>query len=583
MPVLILCCLGCTALKNRRRKAKAEKLGIPYEHVKFDRSMVSAQLRALTLEPMLFLAALGVGLEFGSQAATHMLMGKVCRAELGYGDSECDTMLSFDDEAAVEDQEGLAEVLVETNRVRMFQALLALIPGVFYTFLTLGFPRKLASLKSVLVFAMFLNFLAYVMSVVHYAFVDQLPLAFFYTETLASWFGADVLYLFAVRRIAELSDNPRRFLFLSMGGTLFGTIGGPFVHRWLGYYGIFGGRAGLYFVGMVTAIVMLKTHHEEERGADQQQQQQPAAAEDESPVDLGKAWRLLRGGFLSIIGQSTARQTASLFLQVCAFSVLVLSEMQSQTVFLFLFKEFDPFKITTFTGYQTLLQLTGMLGFFMLLPWLKSSRIRFTDATIVYVACFLSGFGQLFSGLATEQWQFMVSQALALLQPWARDVSQRAAEGLVGGEGDERQSLSALLTFLSALMPLFANPMYKMLFEATLDEHAGSFLLLSAGLLCLASIFAAFSLGLGPREFSVREDKEVVRQREIDQLRKDIEQSRARLRRASTRDEEEGGEEAVPQPIVVPPRVEVEVEEAPSKGQEAEVVSEPTSVNPVDV
>ena len=138
-------------------------------------SFFIAFLRSLTLEPSLFLMGLGLALEYGSQVSTNMLIQKVCQFELGQNVSTCAEDQLF------RHQDLETAVIQRVNQVRLVQTWIATAPGLIYTLLTFGIqssnPRHL---KAMLILPMVFTLVSHLVSIVHYAFLEELPTEFFY-------------------------------------------------------------------------------------------------------------------------------------------------------------------------------------------------------------------------------------------------------------------------------------------------------------------------------------------------------------------------------------------------------------------
>ena len=100
--------------------------------------------------------------------------------------------------------------------------------------------------KPLILIPMIGDFISTIFNIINYAFIDTLPLEFFYTDKIGSFFGGYAVYYLGVYSYgtAITQPNERAYRLARMNGmetiaTIIGTLLSPVVFKTLGYHGSF--------------------------------------------------------------------------------------------------------------------------------------------------------------------------------------------------------------------------------------------------------------------------------------------------------------------------------------------------------
>ena len=141
----------------------------------------------ISLEPAIFLLFCGQHLVRGSNLQEYLLIWKICRLELNYPEEVC-ANITNDEFEDIND-----EVQKRANNFLMISQWLGGAPPVIYLFFAGGLIDKYGC-KPFFLFSLTGLLLKVTCQLINYAFIEQLPLEFFYMENIHAFFGGSTLY-----------------------------------------------------------------------------------------------------------------------------------------------------------------------------------------------------------------------------------------------------------------------------------------------------------------------------------------------------------------------------------------------------
>jgi len=119
--------------------------------------------------------------------------------------------------------------------------------------------------KPLLLFPLIGDLIRVLLNIVNYAFIETLPLEFFYFDSIASFFGGSTVYYLGVYSYGTTVTKPKerahRLARLDGVETLanvVGTLLSPFVFRQLGYFGNYAISCGFFAASILYLIFVVK-------------------------------------------------------------------------------------------------------------------------------------------------------------------------------------------------------------------------------------------------------------------------------------------------------------------------------------
>ena len=108
-------------------------------------------------------------------------------------------------------------------------------------------------------------FLASFINIINYAFIDTLPLEFFYLNKISSFFGGYAIFTLGVYVYGTTVTKPeeRTYRFLRFDGmftlsNITGTLVSPYIFDYMGYYGNYILSSAFYALAIIYLIFFVK-------------------------------------------------------------------------------------------------------------------------------------------------------------------------------------------------------------------------------------------------------------------------------------------------------------------------------------
>ena len=144
-------------------------------------------LKDVTLEPVVFLVKFGSILIVGAQIQTDLLLWKICHLQLGYSELICQNLTS-DENDLINDQ-----VQLKANNFLMVFEWLQSGPALIFS-LFVGSLVDIYGCKIFIMITLIGHLISDIGILLNYAFIEQLPMEFFYVEAIFSLFGGRPVY-----------------------------------------------------------------------------------------------------------------------------------------------------------------------------------------------------------------------------------------------------------------------------------------------------------------------------------------------------------------------------------------------------
>ena len=424
---------------------------------------------AITLEPLMFMRAFGQLIVNGAQITTDLLLWKICHLELDYSEEICKNLTEYE---TIKD-----EVQRQANDIQMVTGWLRNGPALIYTL----FAGSLADdfgFKPFILLPCIGALISDVMMLINCIFIRDLPLQFFYFESLGSVFGGGAIFYLGVYGLGTLvsQDNARastlaRYDGLETLGLIFGTLLSPLVLR-QSRIAAYACKIGTSAFAILYLVFIVK---EPAKPKTQKVVRTKTQTLVKPLVDMVRAIFKTRPNKLHIL----------LAIQFYCFGSYWFAIEEKNLRYLYLNKtmDFDGVAFSWLTVFMTICNSVGLL---MVLPFLshfckmQDSFIQTIVITSEAIGCFLFAF-------SNKVWQIYASTGIVELLGYCRYGLVRAIMSKSVNTDETGKMYSALAIFAAA-MPLAGNPAFRQLYDTTLDTFPAAEILLAASILFISAI-----------------------------------------------------------------------------------------------
>lgn len=436
---------------------------------------------SINLEPLIFLFSLGWGIYTGVQTQTNLLMWKICHIEMGHPEDICQNLTLSEND----DVQSTVQQRVNTfNIVGQWIGLLpTLVFSLFAGSLSDDFGRK-----PLILWPTAGAVLSAIFSTVNYAFINVLPLEFFYFDYFWQFLGGSPIYYLGiygygatVSRPEERAKKLARFDALELLGTLAGTLLSPVVYNAWGYYGTYICYLSLTFAAFLQCLFFTTepiTVSVEKKGS-----RKPHKLVQmylvKPTVDMFKALVQKRSGTLRCL----------LWLQLFLYGGLWLNLVGRGNEYLYLQKIFEGYSGTSYAMYRAGMQALSAFTLLLIMPIISRSTtgcVKIHETIFTTIALGIEAVAYYLLPLAHVEWQYYLIQSFTFLSygVWA---TTRTIFTLCVDQ-HEIGKIYAAVGIIAALAPGAASPIFNLLYNKTLDTFPGAYIILTASVSLVQSI-----------------------------------------------------------------------------------------------
>ena len=466
-------------------------------------SRISAYIKTITIEPVIFLFIVGTYILMGSQIPTNILIYKICHIELNYTEEVCEHL---GDDSNRDTEE---EVQVLVNNFQMKANWIVAVPGIFFS-LYAGPLSDRFGRKPVLMIPILGTALQAFGGLINYIFLDSLPLEFFYIETISTFFGGMVVYYLGVygygASVSEPEERAHRIARLDGTeylATLIGTLLSPHVPTFLGYYGSYSLFGGLSLLAALYLHIFVKE----------------PIIKDSTNKETFKAKKFLYSAFVTPLIDMKSLLTKNrkpiliilITLQLIVYcNYIFVYNTVNSLMYLFMNIQFDGFDSEDFAYYSVSMNVCSIVLLVIVMP-IASGKFHLSDALLLLLISFVDTLGFALAPFTSNLAMFYVYQLLCQIGnckfPIGRSLLSKCCEA------DEVGKMFALLSILLSVTFMISNPIVRQLYNYTIGTFPGAFLLLNASLL-LVSGFANFFVYIKEKTIPCEESQQKEVQKE---------------------------------------------------------------------
>ena len=446
---------------------------------KTSESIISV-FKTVTIEPVIFLFILGNYILLGSQVPTNILMYKICFYEMNHTEHICEN-LGDESNKAIEEL-----VQIETNNFQMTAQWIINVPGIIFS-LYAGPLSDQFGRKPLIMFPIIGYVISAIGGIINYAFLEYLPLEFFYIDTIPAFFGGLVVYYLGQygygASVTEPEERAHRIARLDgteYVATMIGTLLSPVISKHIGYFGNYGLNGAL----ALTAVVYLKFVVEEPVKRKEEK-------DDSSQTD-SKLSRFLFTFFVTpLIDMKVliSRKRSNLlmfliFLQLIIYCVYIFALNSNMSLmYLYMLIKFDGFTSTDFAYFSVTLNVCSIICLIVIMP-IVSGKLNVSDSLLLTFISVAETLGYVLSPFTSNLTLFYLCQILSTIGnckfPIGRSLLSKYCDPEEVGKMFSIQSILISLAFM------ISNPIVRQLYNKTIENFPGAFLLLNASVLLLA-------------------------------------------------------------------------------------------------
>ena len=194
-------------------------------------------------------------------------------------------------------------------------------------------------------------------------------------------------------------------------------------------------------------------------------------------------------GVKSTFMKRPSNDRAKILLLIGTFLLDVFAMMGRHSVLFLFFRRQFHWTHADYSNYLTAFGVTGVMGQIVAIPFF-SSKLRWSDTTILAVTTSTSVVNQIIIALSTAEWSVYVGAGIACLGNATSVLCRSQITKLIDGPL-ETGKVFAFMGALQALAPLVGRPLFGVLYHHTVRDAPSAFLCV-----CAAIYFAQFVLVL---------------------------------------------------------------------------------------
>ena len=349
------------------------------------------------------------------------------------------------------------------------------------------------------------------LNIINYAFIDTLPLEFFYICNVDAFFGGYAIYFLGVYSYVTTITNPeeRAHRLARLDGidnlaTVVGSLLSPVVFKQLGYFGsyslswMFSASALAYMLLFAKEPLVRKT----ELNSNTETSPEKLPKEEQSFVSILKtqsvdtfisATVFLKKAILITIKGIRDMITKErkyilkvvILVQFVCFATYWLTFQYWNLLYLYMLLVFDGFNETDFAHYNVAISFLNTFFLMIVIP-IFSGKLQIHDAMMLFIICVCEILSSFITPFVATLWQFYLSQGLGAIGYCKYALVRSLMAQCI--EFNEVGKVFSLLTCISSLVPVGGNPLLRQVYNATLDKFPGAIFLLYGSIIVLAAI-----------------------------------------------------------------------------------------------
>ena len=376
---------------------------------------------------------------------------------------------------AAENNEIQKEVQGYVNNFQMNSQWISSVPCVFFSVIAGALSDEFGR-KPLLLFPLIGDLTRTLLNIVNYAFIETLPLEFFYLDSIASFFGGSTVYYLGVysygTTVTKPNERAHRLARLDGIETLaniVGTLLSPFIFKQLGYFGNYA-ISSLFFAMSIAYLIWFVREPIQRRPDDSKM------SEVKTQKQTSKT---LPEMVLECFGKLKSFLAKAVIIPLIGMKSVVTKDRKSILKFL-IFLQFLCYGLYLFT-----LQMQSLTYLYMLLVF---DGFNETDYALFNSVCEVASAAIL--PVTDSLWQFYLGFGLGTMGYCKYAVVRSLLSKCI--DTDEVGKVFSILAVIASVAPVGGNPVFRQLYNKTLSTFPGAVFLLYAALLSLAGFVNLF-------------------------------------------------------------------------------------------
>ncbi len=335
-------------------------------------------------------------------------------------------------------------------------------------------------------------------SIINYAFIDILPLEFFYLYRISSFFGGYSVYYLGVFSYASnvTNDSDRTYRMTRLDGmitlaSMAGTLLSPYLFMYFGYYGNFISSSAFFAIAIVYLIFFVKEPiqkaiSENEVAKDCLQETVASKLNIFQKIKSFTIQLLTTSVVLPILEMkkflTKDRQTiikVIITLQILSYGIYMFSGQAYRLTYLYMSLVFDGFTSTDYAHMTIIMDIVRVFIMVFAMP-IISGKYKIHDALLLGIFVVCDVVGATLKAFVGTLFQFYFAYGIGEVG-FCKYVMVRCLLSK-SVEKDEVGKTFALLAVFSAIVPIAGNPAFRQLYNATIGTFPAAIFLLFAAL-----------------------------------------------------------------------------------------------------
>jgi len=436
-------------------------------------------LSLISIEPAIFMQTFTWGLQM--VITQNLMIEKVCR-DLEYSDDIC---AKIDDHPEADNA-----VQTKVTELNMAVSMLTAIPGIVLALFIGPWSDKNGRKPIMLIplIGLSISTLIWILNVYYF----EWPAKYLLATCLYSFFGGITCLLIGMYSyladITSLRSRTTRIGLLDIflfAGIPSGSFLSAYIYEHFGYYGVFFTALAIQIICILYITIKIK----DTRGPNSDY------CYPESELDTMSSSILKR--YLSIFDpvqfvdvfrvsfkkrENNRRRVIVILIFLMLLNITIFSDGGIQ--YLYARKEFK-WDEQIYTKFQTCVLIVSGIGAFLVMP-LLSFYWKVHDATIGVIATCSKVTSLVVMSLAWNGWVLFLGACLGFLSAFAAIVIRSMLSKCVNKS--DLGKIYSLLASLEAAVPLFASPLFTVVYNSTLDIFPGAVFLVQAGIFFVSGI-----------------------------------------------------------------------------------------------
>ena len=447
------------------------------------KNTISAFLKTITIEPVIFLFIMGNYILLGSQIPTNILIYKICHIELNNTEEVCNN-LGDESNKLVQD-----EVQILTNNFQMKGQWITSVPGILFSLYAGPLSDKFGR-KPLMMFPIVGFIFSSVGGIINYAFLEDLPLQFFYIDTIPTFLGGMIVYYLGLygygASVSEPEERAHRIARLDgveTIATMIGTLLSPLVSKQLGYFGNYGLFAGLSLLAALYLKVFVK------EPVDKKQLENLDGNETESFFYSFFVTPLIDMKIL-LVKKRTFLLSLLIALQLIIYCAYIFTYNSNVSlIYLYMLLRFENFTADDFAYFSVTLNVCSVFLLIVVMP-IASGKFRLSDALLLTLISVVESLSLLLSPFTSDIRVFYAYQIVSTIGNCKFSIGRSLLSKFC--EPDEVGKMFSILSILLSLTFMISNPIVRQLYNETIESFPGAFLLLMAAMLTVSGFGSLF-------------------------------------------------------------------------------------------